>query len=39
MLYNHHGIYIGDDRVIQFGGGIWDKPHAKIEAVSLKDFE
>ena len=39
MLYNHHGIYISDDRVIQFGGGIWDKPHATIGAVSLKDFE
>ena len=39
MLYNHHGIYVSDDRVIQFGGGIWDKPHAVISAVSLKDFE
>lgn len=39
LLYNHHGIYVNNDRVIQFGGGIWDKPHAKIEAVSLKDFE
>jgi len=34
--YNHHGIYINDDRVIQFGGGIFDKPHAAIEAVPLK---
>lgn len=39
LLYSHHGIYVGDDRVIQFGSGIFDKPNAKIEAVSLKDFE
>lgn len=39
MLYDHHGVYVSDDRVIQFGGGIWDKPHAVISAVSLKEFE
>jgi lecithin:retinol acyltransferase len=39
FLYNHHGIDVTDDRVIQFGGGIFDKPHATIEAVSLADFE
>jgi hypothetical protein len=37
--YYHHGIYISDDRVIQFGGGIFDKPNASIEAVTLKRFE
>ena len=37
--YNHHGIYISDDRIIQFGGGIFDKPHAAIEAVPLKQFD
>jgi Lecithin retinol acyltransferase len=37
--YNHHGIYISDDRVIQFGSGIFDKPHAAIEAVPLKQFD
>lgn len=36
--YRHHGIYINNDRVIQFGGRISDKPGARIEAVSLKDF-
>jgi hypothetical protein len=39
FLYNHHGIYVSDDRVIQFGTGISDKPKARIEAVSLTDFE
>ena len=39
LRYNHHGIYVRDDRVIQFGGRISDKPIAKIEAVSLREFE
>jgi hypothetical protein len=38
MLNNHQGIYISNDRVIQFGG-IWDKLRATINAVLLKDFE
>ncbi len=37
--YYHHGIYINDNRVIQFGGGISNKPLATIEAVSLSRFE
>jgi hypothetical protein len=37
-LYYHHGIYISDDRVIQFGG-IENKRGAGICAVSLADFE
>jgi hypothetical protein len=37
--YYHHGIYVSDDRVIQFGGGIFDKPNASIEAVTLERFE
>jgi Lecithin retinol acyltransferase len=37
-LYYHHGIYVADERVVQFGGGIWDKPHARIEEVSLDCF-
>lgn len=37
--YNHHGIYVSDERVIQFGGGISDKPGAAITAVPLKEFE
>jgi hypothetical protein len=36
--YGHHGIYISDSRVIQFGGRICDKVHANIEAVSLERF-
>jgi hypothetical protein len=34
----HHGIYVGDDRIVQFGGGIFDKPHACVEEVDLSDF-
>jgi hypothetical protein len=39
--YNHHGIYVSDDRVIQFGSGITltGKSKASIDAVSLHDFE
>lgn len=37
--YTHHGVYISDERVIQFGGRISDKPGATIEAVSLSRFE
>jgi hypothetical protein len=37
--YDHHGIYVNDQRVIQFGGRILDKPHASIEAVALDQFE
>jgi hypothetical protein len=35
--YHHHGIYVSDDRVIQFGPGITGG--SRIEAVSLRDFE
>jgi hypothetical protein len=40
-LYHHHGIYISDDRVIQFGGGVTllDKSRTAVSAVSLDDFE
>jgi Lecithin retinol acyltransferase len=39
--YNHHGIYINDDRLIQFGSGITltDKSRTGIDAVPLRDFE
>lgn len=37
--YYHHGIYIDDARVVQFGGGICDKPHATVGAVPLSTFE
>jgi len=40
-LYYHHGIYISDDRVIQFGSGITlqNKSRTAISAISLADFE
>jgi hypothetical protein len=40
-LYHHHGIYVSDERVIQFGSGItlMDKSHTGIDAVALRDFE
>jgi hypothetical protein len=40
-LYFHHGIYISDDRVIQFGSGVrlWDKARTAINAVTLEQFE
>jgi hypothetical protein len=34
----HHGIYVSHGRVVQFGGGIFDKPHACVEEVGLLDF-
>jgi len=37
--YYHHGIYVSDSEVIQFGGRIFDKPTATVGAVSLRDFE
>lgn len=37
--YHHHGIYVSDERVIQFGGRVSDKRRATIEAVSLTQFE
>lgn len=36
--YWHHGIYISNDRVIQFGASIRDKRNAVVQAVSLSDF-
>jgi hypothetical protein len=40
-LYSHHGIYVSDDRVIQFGSGVnlGNKRGVGINAVSLQDFE
>jgi hypothetical protein len=37
--YYHHGIYIDDARVVQFGGRIGDKHQATIGAVPLSTFE
>lgn len=36
--YWHHGIYVNESRVIQFGGGIGDKYNANIDAVTLAEF-
>ena len=36
--YQHHGVYISEDRVIQFGGRICDKPEATIGEVTLEEF-
>jgi hypothetical protein len=40
-LYFHHGIYVSDDRMIQFGSGVslLGKRGVGIDAVSLEDFE
>lgn len=38
FLYYHHGIYIGDDRVVQFGGQLWNKPRSGIDQVPLERF-
>lgn len=37
--YFHHGVYIGEGRVVQFGGRIGDKPRASIGIVPLEQFE
>ena len=37
-VYTHHGIYVGDGRVVQYGGlsrGLWRGP---VEEVSLSQF-
>ena len=38
FLYYHHGIYVGDDRVVQFGGQLWNKPRSGIDEVTLERF-
>ena len=38
FLYYHHGIYVGDDRVAQFGGQLWNKPRSGIDEVPLELF-
>ncbi len=41
-FYYHHGIYLSDDCVVQFGGtgndNVLDPKNAKIMIISLKDF-
>jgi hypothetical protein len=36
--YYHHGIYCGDGMVVQFGGRVKDKLHARIQEVPLSTF-
>jgi hypothetical protein len=38
-VFYHHGIYISDDRIIQFGSVNFTNKRGVINAVSLKDFE
>ena|SRR5438105_4072324 len=37
--YSHHGIYVGNDRVVEFGGDKHNKSAAAIREVSLTTFE
>ena len=39
--YFHHGIYVSDDRVIQFGSGVtlFNEGDTSVDAVPLKEFE
>jgi len=36
--YWRHGIYIADNRVIQFGGWIREKRRATVDVVSFNNF-
>lgn len=39
-LYYHHGIYVGDGHVVEFGGASWKTKHrAKVRVASLRCFE
>jgi hypothetical protein len=38
-FYFHHGVYVGDGRVVQFGGRVSDKPRARIVEVEFAAFE
>ncbi len=39
-LYYHHGVLVGDDRVVEFGGAGWStKPRASIRFATLEHFE
>lgn len=39
-LYWHHGIYVGKDEVVEFGGGnLAEKYKARLRRVRLQDFE
>lgn len=36
--YQHHGISLGDGRVVHFGRGVFDLDNACVEVVSLDEF-
>lgn len=36
--YTHHGIYVGEDRVVQYGGLSWGFRRGRVEEVSLTEF-
>jgi hypothetical protein len=39
-LYYHHGICVGDDEIVEFGGGnIWSKGRTRVQKVPLNAFE
>ena len=37
-LYDHHGVYCGNGKVIHFGRGIFDLENAVVEMVDLEGF-
>jgi hypothetical protein len=38
-LHWHHGVYVGNHLVVEFGGRVSDKPRATVREVPLTDFE
>jgi hypothetical protein len=36
--YTHHGIYVGDGRVVQYGGLSWGLRRGRVEEVFLSQF-
>lgn len=38
-IYTHHGLYLGDNRVVEFGGDICRKRDAIVREVSLSEFQ
>ncbi len=38
-MYWHHGLYVGDERVVEFGGDLFRKGEAIVREVSLSDFQ
>lgn len=36
--YTHHGIYVGQGKVIQYGGLVWGLRRGPVEEVSLEKF-